>query len=137
VPLPAKDELFKLYKVSKRKDLDISTFSAAIWMRLKAGTIVDARLAYGGVGPTIVRLRQTEQQLRGRAMSGETMAAVNEIVQSEISTISDVRGSAEYRRLLAGNVLRRLSAELACVDGSGNGSPSQYSRRGQGGGRSG
>ena len=31
----AKDEIFKVYKVSKRKDLDISTFSAAVWMRLR------------------------------------------------------------------------------------------------------
>ena len=33
IPLPATGDIFKLYKVSRRKDLDISAFTAAIWMR--------------------------------------------------------------------------------------------------------
>jgi xanthine dehydrogenase small subunit len=120
IPLPRADEIFRLYKVSKRKDLDISTFSAAIRMRLKQGAVVDCRIAFGGVGPTVVRLRQTEAALRGRKFDDAAVTQVEPIVQSEISTISDVRGSADYRRLLAGNILRRLCAELS-VASNGNG----------------
>ena len=38
IPLPRAGEMFKLYKVSRRKDLDISSFGAAIWMRQSNGT---------------------------------------------------------------------------------------------------
>lgn len=126
IPIPRADEIFKLYKVSKRKDLDISTFSAAVWMRLRDGVIIDARIAYGGVGPTVIRLRQTENELRGKRLNHETLDAVSPTVLSEITPISDVRGSAEYRNLLAGNILRKFFL-----------SPFRYSGRGPGGEQSG
>lgn len=131
VPLPRADEIFKLYKVSKRKDLDISIFSAAIWMRLRDGQIIDCRLAYGGVGPTVVRLRNTEAALRGRPLDEATLGSVEPVVQGEISTISDVRGSSAYRRLLAGNILRRFHAETAGAAGgaAGNGNGHDRSQR--------
>lgn len=112
IPRPAKDEIFKLYKISKRKDLDISTFSAAIWMRLKDEQIIDARLAYGGVGPVVIRLRMTESFLRGKPFSDQTFADAQPTVLSEITPIADVRGSADYRNLLGGNILRRFHAEI-------------------------
>jgi xanthine dehydrogenase small subunit len=116
VPLPRDGEVFKLYKVSKRKDLDISTFSAAIRMRLGDGDEIDEiRISFGGIGPTVVRLRKTEAALRGRVLDEAALADVEPIVQAEISTISDVRGSAEYRRLMARNVLRRFVTEVAAV----------------------
>ncbi|MDW8262574.1 MAG: FAD binding domain-containing protein [Phycisphaerales bacterium] len=121
IPLPRPDEILRLYKVSRRKDLDISTFSAAVWLRLRQGVIVDIRLAFGGVGPVVIRLRKTEAALRGRRLSGETLQAVQPIVRGEISPISDVRGSAEYRNLLAANILRKMHAELAASATSSNG----------------
>jgi xanthine dehydrogenase small subunit len=121
IPLPRADEVFRLYKVSKRLDLDISTFSAAIWMRLRDGRIIDCRLSYGGVGPTVVRLRNSESALRGKPLDEPTLASVEPIVQAEISTISDVRGSSEYRRLLAGKILRRFHAEMTGAGANGNG----------------
>ena len=47
--LPDRSDILKLYKVSKRKDLDISTFTAGILLKLKHGKIKKARIAYGGV----------------------------------------------------------------------------------------
>ncbi|HRK30918.1 MAG TPA: FAD binding domain-containing protein [Tepidisphaeraceae bacterium] len=116
VPRPAEGDVFRLYKVSKRKDLDISTFSAAVWMQMCGGQIIDCRLAYGGVGPTVVRLRKTEALLRGRPLDDETLDELQETVLSEITPISDVRGSDSYRNLLAVNVLRRLALEMASGD---------------------
>lgn len=121
IPRPAADELLKLYKISKRKDLDISTFSAAIWMRRQDGRIVDTRIAFGGVGPTVLRLRQTEAFLRGRPFTEATFDAAGPIVLGEIMPISDVRGSADYRNLLGENILRRMHAEMTPVTHDGNG----------------
>jgi xanthine dehydrogenase small subunit len=139
IPLPADGELFKLYKVSKRKDLDISSFTAAIWMRVDAGTIADVRIAYGGVAATILRLPKTESQLRGQRPVEELFDEAAQTAVAEISPISDVRGSAAYRLRLAGNVLRKFYFETfesrpggngdgRNGDGNGDSSPSKESR---------
>jgi len=105
IPLLGQSQSIKLYKVSRRKDLDISSFGAAIWMQKSNGIIEDIRLAFGGVGPMVMRLPKTESILRGYAPTLERFEQAAEIATEEVTPISDVRGSAEYRRTLAGNIL--------------------------------
>ena len=112
IPRLGSGELLRLFKVSKRQDLDISTFSAAFWLKLSGRRIQDVRIAYGGVGPRIVRLPKTEAHLKGSAVSAEVFESAGEMALSEISPISDVRGSAEYRNKLAANMLRKLYYDL-------------------------
>jgi xanthine dehydrogenase small subunit len=112
IPRLGSGEVLKLFKVSKRQDLDISTFGAAIWLKLSGPSIQDVRIAYSGVAPTIVRLPRTEAHLTGRAISAETFESAGEVALAEISPISDVRGSAEYRNMLAANILRKLFYDL-------------------------
>jgi xanthine dehydrogenase small subunit len=122
LPLPAAGEVFKLYKVSNRADMDISTVSAAVWMKRSGAVIDEVRIALGGVGPTTLRLPKTEAFLTGRQLDQETADGAAESVLSEITPITDVRGSAAYRNHLAANLLRRLHAELALpVIHNGNG----------------
>ena len=109
--LPAEDELLRLYKVSRRRDLDIASFTAAVRMRIDGGTIASASLALGAVGPTVIRARRTEAFLQGKPMTEQTMREAGKIAADEISPISDVRGSAEYRRQLARNVLLKFFYE--------------------------
>jgi xanthine dehydrogenase small subunit len=111
VPLPAKDELFKLYKVSRRKELDISALAAAIRMRVTSGKIVSVRIAYGGVAPTIVRLKTVEDFLIQKDYSEATFSEAAKLARDQVRPISDVRGSADYRRQLAGNILLKFFAE--------------------------
>ena len=66
LPLPEPQETLKLFKVSKRNDMDISTFTAAVCMTIDGSAITQPRIAYGGVGPTVVRLPKTESFLTGR-----------------------------------------------------------------------
>ena len=96
-PRLGRGEVLKLFKVSKRRDLDISTFSAAVWLKLSGRSIQDMRIAYGGVAPTIVRLPKTEAHLTGSTISADIFDSAGEMALSEISPISDVRGSAKYR----------------------------------------
>jgi xanthine dehydrogenase small subunit len=104
IPLPAADEQLRLHKVSRRRDLDISTFTAAIRMRLDGEQIERASIALGGVGPTVVRARRAEQFLVGQAFAQATMQAAGDVAAAEIAPITDVRGAADYRRQLARNV---------------------------------
>jgi xanthine dehydrogenase small subunit len=111
IPLPQAGDLLRLYKVSRRRDLDIATFTAAIRLRLEGGEISHAALAYGAVAPTVMRLKETEAFLIGRPFDEATFRAAGDTAIGEISPISDVRGSAQYRRQLARNVLLKFYRE--------------------------
>ena len=62
--------------------------------------ILDAHVSAGGVAPIPLYLRETSSFLVGRTVNEETIEKANEIMQLEISPISDVRGTEEYKRLL-------------------------------------
>ncbi len=108
IPLLGEMELFKIYKISKRKDLDISSLMAAIWMRVGDGVIEDVRIACGGVAATVVRLPGAEAVLHGQVMSEELFRRAGIAARAEIRPLSDVRGSAEYRLQLAENLLHKF-----------------------------
>jgi xanthine dehydrogenase small subunit len=105
IVIPPVDDTLRLYKVSRRKDLDISAFTAAIRLRIVDGTIAGARVAYGGVAPTVLRLPKTEQFLAGKPLRLDTFERAGTIAAGEVTPISDVRGSRDYRLLLAENIL--------------------------------
>jgi xanthine dehydrogenase small subunit len=116
IPLPKQHEILKLYQITKRHDLDISTFTAAFWMQKSNGVVGDIRIAYGGCGPTIIRLRKTEQALIGKPFNEAEIEGVTDIARSEITPISDVRGSADYRLLLAENMLRKFYCDATGIE---------------------
>ncbi len=105
--VPIVSDKLKLYKVSRRRDLDISAFTAAIRLRVN-GQIEEARIAYGGVAPTVIRLPKTESYLIGRTPTLDVFQRAGEIARSEVKPISDVRGSAEYRAQLAENIMSKF-----------------------------
>jgi xanthine dehydrogenase small subunit len=111
IPLPAADELLRLYKVSRRNDLDIATFAAAIRVRRAGEVITRAYLAYAGVAPTVVRLPATEAFLQGKLFTEATFREAGRLARSEIQPISDVRGSRDFRLLLAENILMKYHGE--------------------------
>jgi xanthine dehydrogenase small subunit len=113
IPLPRKDDLLKLYKVSRREHLDISSFTAAIRMRRDSDSIVAPVVSYGGVGPVVLRLPKTEEFLRGKPFTLETFKSAGVIARSEITPLSDVRGSSDFRYQLAENVLLKFYYETA------------------------
>jgi xanthine dehydrogenase iron-sulfur cluster and FAD-binding subunit A len=113
--------VFKLYKVSKRKDLDISSFTAAVWMAVDGHQVIDIRIAYGGVAATIVRLPKTEAALKGQRVSETLFDSAADVAAGEIKPISDVRGSADYRLRLAANILRKFFVETFAAGTNGDG----------------
>ena len=108
IPLPSKGETLRLYKISKRSHLDISSFTAAMLMARTDGRVDSIRIAYGGVAPVVLRLPKTEEFLAGKAFVRETFAEAGEIARGEVAPISDVRGSRDFRLQLAENILQRF-----------------------------
>jgi xanthine dehydrogenase small subunit len=111
LPLPQGSDLVGLYKVSRRRDLDISSFTAAIRVNLSGNIITSAAIAFGGVGPIVLRARRTESFLVGHEFSEASMRKAGDLAVTEISPISDVRGSADYRLQLTRNVLLKFYLE--------------------------
>ncbi len=108
IPLPQTNDRFRLYKMSRRKDLDISTVSSAIRVRVENNVIVNACIAVGGVAATVVRLREAEGALIGRIPDAQLFDAAGLIAAAAIKPLTDVRGSAAYRTALVRRTLTRF-----------------------------
>lgn len=111
--VPKVEENLRLFKVSQRRDLDISTVNSAFLLHFNnKAEIKSARICYGGVGATVLRFEKAEDFLVGKTLSEETITATIDLIQQEIAPLSDVRGTAGYRRALVDGLFRRYCAEL-------------------------
>ena len=81
-----------------------------------AYTIESAHVACGGVSPIPLYLRETSAFLAGKTVNEETIVAADAIMQTEISPISDVRGTETYKRLLLTQLFRAHFVELFGVE---------------------
>ncbi|OYV06891.1 MAG: xanthine dehydrogenase, partial [Verrucomicrobiales bacterium VVV1] len=94
------------FKVSRRREMDISIVSAAIRTVLDDhGVVIQARLAFGGVAATPMRALKAEAALIGRKL--EIDEAFLDLLESEFTPLSDVRSGAAYRK----QVIRGLFAK--------------------------
>ncbi len=105
LPKPTPTTCVHFEKVSKRTYLDIASVNSAICLETEGDTIRKASLAVGGVAPVPLHLKRTGAFLAGHSLDRDTVLAASRVAQDEISPISDVRGSAEYKRLLCHQLL--------------------------------
>ena len=99
--VPDTSHHFNFEKVSKRTHLDIASVNSAITIKTDGNTIEKVHLAVGGVAPIPKYLHQTAAFLANKELSKEVLREAGKVLQDEISPISDVRGSSDYKRLLA------------------------------------
>ncbi len=97
-------------KVGRRKTQACAIASMAGVLQVsETGNIDRARLAWGSVGPTVVRSSEIEEALVGRPISSEIFKSESHLVQKVISPIDDIRASADYRRAVAAALVQRLA----------------------------
>ncbi len=111
IPFPAEDALFAAYKVSKRRDEDISSVAAAFHIKVADGKVADAVIAYGGMAATPKRASTVESLLTGKPWSAQTVADAQAGFVDDFTPIGDWRASAEYRALVARKLLTRFLLE--------------------------
>ena len=99
--LPNQTTKFNFEKVSKRQYLDIASVNTAAAISTKENTIIDAVISIGGVGPIPKYLSKTSNFLVNKNISSEVILEAAQILQTELSPISDARGTEDYKRLLA------------------------------------
>jgi len=111
IPFPQDEVHCAAYKISKRKDEDISSVCAGFSISLKDGVVGEARLAFGGMAATPKRAPKAEEALRGNAWTEQTIRAAMAALAEDFSPITDWRSSAEYRAKVAANLLMRFYLE--------------------------
>lgn len=107
-------------KVGRRQSLAIAVVSFTGLLRLDGKDRVEAlHFAWGAVGPTVVTIPAVESLLQGQKLTLPLAQQAAALVRKSVQPISDVRASADYRRLLAGNLLQRflLQAPTSCAHG--------------------
>jgi xanthine dehydrogenase small subunit len=103
--LPKEEFFYSFEKVSKRTILDIASVNSAIFLTMDGKLIKDIYISAGGVSPVPMLLEKTTAFLNGKEITEENILAASSIAQSEVSPIDDVRGSAEYKKLLLRQIL--------------------------------
>ena len=113
VPL-REDFTASFLRMGRRKALTLSIVNVAAGLAVDRQQVSEARIALGAVAPTPVRAYKAEQLLRGRKMTAELFAEAASVAATEISPISDLRASADYRRKISVVLVRRaLEVALA------------------------
>jgi xanthine dehydrogenase small subunit len=111
VPLQTK-AMVRTWKISKRFGQDISAVCAAFALELAAGKVKTIRLAFGGMAAIPKRATQTEQALLGQIWSEPLIEQAIQALQQDFQPLSDMRASAQYRQLVAANLLRKFYLEV-------------------------
>jgi len=111
-PLPDANTYVNFEKVCKRTHLDIASVNSAILLKVENNIITDAGLAAGGVGPIPLFLPKTSEFLKGKPVNDATVAEACTIAQTEVSPISDVRGTVAYKRLLVEQLIKAHFVKL-------------------------
>lgn len=112
IPKPKSGTIIQSYKVSKRKDLDISTVSGGFRLELDAnGRVAVIKLVYGGMAEMTKRAERTEKFLIGKSWTRENVEAAMPLIDLEFRPISDARAGEEFRRAAARNLLLKFWKE--------------------------
>ncbi|WP_137152870.1 xanthine dehydrogenase small subunit [Devosia sp. FKR38] len=112
IPLLPAGERFAVYKISKRREEDISALCGAFRVFINdAGVVGMARIAFGGMAATPKRAKAVEAALVGQPWTLESVEAAMAAFAADYQPISDMRASADYRLLSAQNLLKRFFLE--------------------------
>jgi xanthine dehydrogenase small subunit len=110
---PAAGCVFRIAKLSKRFDQDISAVCMGLSLGVEAGRVTEARIAFGGMAATPKRAASAEAALIGRPWTREAVEAAADALARDFAPISDMRASAGYRLEAARNLLRRAFIDAA------------------------
>ena len=112
VPVSKPGQLFRVYKISKRPAVDISSICGAFSLYLNRNVVTSAVVAFAGMADIPKRAPRCEQALSGLELAESTIESAAQSLAIDFVPISDVRSSAEYRLDTAKNLLRRLYLEF-------------------------
>lgn len=99
-------------KLGLRNSMAISVVSIAVLMEMEKTFCKKARIGYGAVAPKPIRAYRVEEMLENKELTERLLRACCETIGKEISPISDIRASKEYRTEMASVLLKRLMKQV-------------------------
>lgn len=112
LPAPKPHTGARYLRFTPRNEMDIAVTGAGVWVELENGSFRSARLALAAVAPTPLFVRKLGEWLPGKPVSPETIQAAAHMAGEAAQPITDMRGTAEFRRHLCA-VLTRRALEAA------------------------
>jgi len=112
LPPPAPDSGARYLRFIPRNEMDIAVAGAGVQVMLDNGNFRSVRIALAAVAPTPLFVREAGEALAGQAVNAASLAEAAELASRAARPITDMRGTAEYRRHLCG-VLTRRALEAA------------------------
>jgi xanthine dehydrogenase small subunit len=103
---------YRVYKISKRFEDDISAVCLALHVQLLNGQVTQASIGVGGVAATPVRAARPRQPCASKpGMPPPCRTRHGHVLRAEFTPLSDLRASATYRTEVLGNLLQRFWLE--------------------------
>lgn len=106
IPLPAAGSGW-CYAKLKRKTGDFATAAAAVLLRMKGDTVEDVSIALTNVADTALKARDAEAFLRGKPLDEPAIAEAARLAMAICQPAEDLRGDADYKTAMAGEMTRR------------------------------
>lgn len=95
------------YQKLKRKTGDWATAGAAVVLRMSGGVVTHARIGLTNVAPIALRAREAEAALIGKPVTQATLDIVGKAVRAVCDPAEDLRGDAEFKTAMAGEMTKR------------------------------
>lgn len=102
-------------KLGPRRSLSIAKVSCALALEVVDGKMKNVRIGLGAVAPTVIRGLKAERFLEGKTPKNEVYEEACRLTQLEVTPLTDYRSTAEYRREMAGMLVKRALRTL-CGD---------------------
>jgi carbon-monoxide dehydrogenase medium subunit len=114
LPRPAPRSADAYLRFIPRTEMDIAVAGAAVALTLDdTGRCLRARVALGAVGPTVLEVPEAAGALVGTRLDEAALAACAAAASAAARPIDDKRGSAEFRRVVIGVLVRRAALAAA------------------------
>lgn len=104
------------YKISKRRDEDISSVAVGFNIQVTDGLIASASVAFGGMAATPKRAAAAEATLIGQSWGEAAFEAAARQLPADFAPLTDVRATSDYRMKVAQNLFRRFWLEKSGLD---------------------
>lgn len=112
-PAMAASDVSTFIKLGLRRAQAISVVNVAVVLNMYGDSVTGARIALGSVSPTIIRADHAERFLAGKVLTPDVIAHAGALAAQTVTPISDVRGSAEYRRYMTATLVKHALEALA------------------------
>jgi CO/xanthine dehydrogenase FAD-binding subunit len=114
LPLPSERTYGSWIKIGKRKALIIATITLALVVEMDEDnkTVEDVRTCLGSVAPTPIEIKEIRKKVIGKNFSQLDFSQLGQIVEDKISPIDDIRGTKEYRKDVAKEIMINALEEI-------------------------